>query len=310
MQLKREIRKFDWEKLGRILKPNHSIPWLYSHTSSPYAVHLYDDIFDIYLTTRDKNNISRIGKAKLKLEPKPQVIEISDEPIINIGENGEFDDRGTSYPAYLKNGTKQFLFYTGWCRTVDVPFQNFLGLCLKNENRWEKMQNSPIIGRTKDEPISIGSCDVLFDHGLYKMWYTSFNRWLIEKGKKPKHIYNIKYAESKDGIKWKTFNHVCIDFELKEEYAISKPSVIKIDGLYYMFYSYRGNKYLIGLAFSHDGKNWERIDKNSNLLLSENGWDSEELCYPNIFKFKDNLYMLYCGNDYGNSGIGLAKSKI
>ena len=35
-------------------------------------------------------------------------------------------------------------------------------------------------------------------------------------------------------------------------------------------------------------------------------WDSEMICYPYVFEHKDDLYMLYNGNDYGKTGFGLA----
>ena len=33
-------------------------------------------------------------------------------------------------------------------------------------------------------------------------------------------------------------------------------------------------------------------------------------CYPHVIKFKKNLYMFYNGNNYGKSGIGLAKLNL
>ena len=71
------------------------------------------------------------------------------------------------------------------------------------------------------------------------MWYVSCTGWRLEKSK-AKHYYHIKYAESNDGIQWKRSGKVCIDFQSKEEYAFSRPSIIKEDGIYKMWYSYRG----------------------------------------------------------------------
>ena len=46
--------------------------------------------------------------------------------------------------------------------------------------------------------------------------------------------------------------------------------------------------------------------KESNFFCSESGWDSEMVCYPYVFEYNDKLYMLYNGNGYGKTGIGLA----
>jgi hypothetical protein len=41
--------------------------------------------------------------------------------------------------------------------------------------------------------------------------------------------------------------------------------------------------------------------------VSEEGWDSEMMCYPYVFDHKGERYMLYNGNGYGKSGFGIAK---
>jgi len=40
--------------------------------------------------------------------------------------------------------------------------------------------------------------------------------------------------------------------------------------------------------------------------VSEAGWDSEMICYPHVFEHNGEKHMLYNGNGYGKSGIGLA----
>ena len=73
-----------------------------------------------------------------------------------------------------------------------------------------------------------------------------------------------------------------------------------------MWYSYRGEKYRIGYAESEDGIVWTRKDNESGIGVSSEGWDSEMIDYPVVFKHKDDVYMLYCGNGYGKTGFGLA----
>ncbi len=129
--------------------------------------------------------------------------------------------------------------------------------------------------------------------------------WEIENGKL-KHYYHIKYAESKDGINWERRGIVCIDFKSKDEYAIARPCVIKEDGIYRMWYSYRGEGYRMGYAESTDGVVWKRKDEEAGIDVSESGWDSEMIEYAFVFSHKDKKYMLYNGNDYGKTGFGYA----
>ena len=85
-----------------------------------------------------------------------------------------------------------------------------------------------------------------------------------------------------------------------------------------MYYSYRGrekfrknekNTYRIGVAKSENLINWMRQDSLMNLNVTKNSWDSNMLAYPKIIKLNKNYVMFYNGNDFGQSGIGIAKSK-
>jgi hypothetical protein len=77
-----------------------------------------------------------------------------------------------------------------------------------------------------------------------------------------------------------------------------------------MWYSYRAQKnidtYRIGYAESNDGISWVRKDEEIGIDVSNEGWDSEMICYPYIFDHNGKRYMLYNGNGYGKTGFGLA----
>ena len=77
-----------------------------------------------------------------------------------------------------------------------------------------------------------------------------------------------------------------------------------------MWYSYRdgtGKKYRIGYSHSIDGIIWENKLDSVGIDVSNNGWDSEMICYPFVFDHKNSRYMLYNGNSHGKDGFGLAK---
>ncbi len=72
---------------------------------------------------------------------------------------------------------------------------------------------------------------------------------------------------------------------------------------------YRKNtekSYRIGYAESVDGIKWIRKDKDVGIDVSEEGWDIEMLAYPNVYRHKNKLFMLYNGNGFGQSGFGYA----
>lgn len=296
-----------WKKIGNILKPDKNIHWMATHAGPSFAIQSENDTdtFYILVSGRDIYNRSRLGLVIFHLT-NLNVCKIFREPVLELGERGTFDENGTSYPCMIKHNKKWYMYYTGWIPAVMVPFMVDLGLAVGDDfKKFNRLSKAPLFAKTNEEYLSIGSVFVMKDQEVWRMWYTCFKRWCKDENGL-KHYYNIKYAESKDGINWQRKNKVCIDFKSDEEYAISRPSVLKINSSYHMWYSYRGEKYKIGYAVSDDAIHWIRLDNKLSLDISPEGWDSEMVCYPFVFKQKNRLYMLYNGNGYGKTGLGLA----
>ena len=43
------------------------------------------------------------------------------------------------------------------------------------------------------------------------------------------------------------------------------------------------------------------------IIKSQEGWDSEMIAYPHVFKLNNKILMFYLGNDVGRYGFGLAQ---
>ena len=298
----------NWKKQGIIFNANNNNDWMCTHASVPIAEHIKEDEFRIYFSPRDLQNRSFTGYVEIDIKNKKKITKISNKPVISPGDLGGFDDRGTIASSIVTYNDKKYLYYIGWNKGVTIPYSNAIGLATSNTNeeKFEKYSQGPIIGRDVIDPFFTASSDVIIENDLWRMWYLSCTKWEIREGK-PSPNYNIKYAESKDGIDWDRKKITCIDFKNDEEWAISRPCVIHNNDGYRMWYSYRGVKnYRIGYAESKDGINWDRKDDQAGIDVSEEGWDSEMIEYPFVFEHKGESYMLYCGNDYGKTGFGYA----
>jgi hypothetical protein len=300
-----------WEKLGRIIAPDKKIWWMTTYAGPSFARQISDDgLFTIYITGRDNKNRSHIGVLRLKMFAPFKILDITKDPVFTLGDLGAFDENGVSYPYLVDWNGNIFMLYAGWMPTVLTPFINGVGLAILNEDgTFTRVSKAPILPRNNDDYLSLGSSCALIENNFWRLYYTSFLKW----GRNPeeaKHYYVIKYAESMNGIDWIRKNHVCINIKYKNEFSIGRPTVIKHNNIYHMWFSYRGKFYRIGYAFSKDGINWERNDDIANIDISESGWDSESICYSHVFKFNGSLYMLYNGNHYGKEGLGIAKLKL
>lgn len=299
-----------WKKLQHLFVPENNYGWMVTHAANPFAVNIGDGIFRIYFTCRNQQNQSHIGFVEMDFNNNYKVLQVSPEPVLSPGERGLFDDSGVAMGTIVQVNDKQHLYYLGWNLKVTVPWLNSIGLAVYDPelNKFIKAFKAPVMDRSHEDPFSISYPSILLDNGTYRMWYGSNLSW----GKYQNEMQHvIKYAESTDGIHWKRLNIIAVNLMHEGEYALSKPLVIKeINGDYSMWYSYRGNgsiaTYRIGYATSNDGLKWIRRDNEVGIEVSEQGWDSEMICYPFIFDYKENRYMIYNGNEYGKTGFGLA----
>lgn len=300
-----------WIKKGRIISTEtikKKIPWMHKRISLPYAEVLYGDVYRVYFYSQDANHRAQIGYFEIDLNRPAQIMNLSEAPIFKLGELGAFDDQGIMPSWIINKADKKYMYYTGWSLGVTVPFYFYIGLAVSIDGgkSFSRYSKSPILGRNEFDPFLTASPCIIIESNLWRMWYVSCIKWIIENGI-PKHYYLIKYAESRDGIHWLNNNNICIDFKDASEYAIARPCVIHDSKIYKMWYSYRGEKYRIGYAESNDGIKWTRKDDIVGITPSLSGWDSESICYAYIFNHKNKTFMLYCGNHYGDSGIGIAE---
>ena len=100
-----------------------------------------------------------------------------------------------------------------------------------------------------------------------------------------------------------------------ENIGVAGPVVMQHkDGTFRMWYSAIGTRwgyYSICYAESQDGLSWRRgktVGDNLQLTPQGNGWERQMVEYPSIIQEGDHLRMFYCGNGYGQSGIGTAVS--
>lgn len=307
-----------WEKQGLIYVPSGKSEWSTSHAQVPVATYLEKEgVIKVYFSTRDIHSRSLPGYVILDADNPKHILEEGNEPILNFGKAGTFDDCGVMPSWVVKNENEIYLYYIGWNVRNTIPYHNSVGLAISKNggNTFEKFSDGPLWDRDHIEPHYSGTSCVLFDEGKWKNWYLSCTEWRQVKGKMEPR-YHIKYAESVDGINWKRGGRIAIDYKNESEAGIVKASVLKLNGQYLMWYSYRNfddyrtnksNSYRIGFSTSSDGIDWIRKDNILGLGISEKGWDSEMVEYPHIIGVKNKILMFYNGNGFGKSGFGYAE---
>jgi hypothetical protein len=272
---------------------------------------LLDDRIRIFCGFCNNDGISKPGFIDVNICDPSDVIFISQDAILDIGEDGMFDDNGICPTSIIRIDNKLLMYYFGFQLGVKLPFYMFSGRAESIDDgiSWSRTQKTPVIDRSPNEPIMRSGPNVIYEDNKYKVYYPCGYK-LISINNKQVHTYQIHYMESIDGINWPKSGIPVIKFQNHDEYGFGRPFVFKLSGRYYMLYSIRTKSlgYRLGYAISENGVKWDRLDNIEGLELGADGtWDSEMLCYSSFLKTKDKSYLFYNGNNLGATGFGFAE---
>lgn len=313
---------FLWKKLGVVFNPlqveNRS--WLREFAQAPSTV-IFSDFIRVYFSCRpdpDKNGqyVSYSAYVDLDRSNLFKVLRISENPILELGKKGCFDEYGTYPVSVIRDGSNFLAFYGGWTRCESVPFNVNIGTAISNDDgvTFKKFGDGPILSYSPDEPFILSGPKIRKFENRWYLFYIAGRKW-VKNGDKPEPVYKIRMATSEDGIKWEKFNCDLVESKLEEDEAQASPDVFFHNGIYHMFFCYRyslnfrgkDKGYRIGYAFSYDLTNWVRDDSKVGIDISEDGWDSEMISYPHVFMLDGKIYMFYLGNNVGRFGFGVAE---
>ncbi|MBV9468785.1 MAG: hypothetical protein JOZ57_06030 [Abitibacteriaceae bacterium] len=299
-----------WNKRGLIYVPTGASWWAHSYALLPTVEVIEDQFIRIYFSSLDKDKFGRVGYIDVDVNNPSKIIQVIDEPILDLGPIGCFDDSGVNASSVVPVNGQKYMYYIGWQRAERVPYMLFSGLAISDDGSatFKKYSCVPVLDRTKDEPFSRSAPFVLLENGIFKVWYWSCVNWSSEE--ECIHYNNvIKYTESEDGIQWHNTSHICIAPQTNEDYSVGRPWVIKDVGTYKMWYSIRSKTqpYRISYAESINGLDWIIKEDQVGITRSATGWDSEMVCYPCVVDVKGRRFMFYNGNRHGQSGLGFAE---
>jgi hypothetical protein len=315
-----------WRKLGKIFDPDtHGLPaGCVGWAQSPQPLVLEDRV-RIYFSTRmldpvaEGKYLSHVAYVDMTKDLET-VLGVADEPVIDLGALGTFDEHGIFPMDVVPVGDALYGYTTGWSRRVSVSVETGIGLAVSRDGgrSFERAGDGPVLSATMHEPFLVGDGHVRRVGDRFHMWYifgTDWKRYAPDR--EPDRTYRIGHAESADGIHWTKEDEgrrIVADV-LGEEECQALPSVVEIDGRHHMVfcfrhsYDFRTNPergYRIGHAWSEDLRTWTRDDATLTVQPTAGDWDSDMLCYPSVFACDGRVYLLYNGNAFGRHGFGAA----
>lgn len=302
-----------WEKLGRIYEPDKTKDWsqFYGILPTP-LVDSRTGLIHVFFAATDKDRFGRIARLSVDIDDPTRIIEQPTEPVLDIGNAGTFDDCGVNPSSVHIVDGELWVYYVGYQRSVRVPYLLLAGLARGSLSALRRNSVVPMLERTKEEPWIRAAPTILREGDSWRMWYVSASGWKqhsdgIFRGRLMPE-YNLRCAESKDGIHWTPTGADILERH-SDEFGFGRPWVTRYQGRYRMWYSIRREtkSYRIGYAESVDGDNWTRMDDKAGIDVSLEGWDSEMICYPAVVSIGETEYLFYNGNNNGVTGFGVAR---
>lgn len=301
-----------WRKLGLVYGPDGSSEWARTHAIVPTPVRLNEDVIRVIVTFRDAEGLGRPGYVDVAANDPTKVLSVSQEPLLDVGEPGTFDENGLMVCSVIPVGDGCWhMYYVGFELGTKIRYRLLAGIAVSEDDgkTFERVKRTPILERSNSELYFRGGPWCILEDGLYRMWYVSGSAWVEIEGKAVP-TYDLRYVESADGINWPSEGQVHVALSGNDEHGLGRPAVIrKPGGGYRMFYSIRKTslaQYRLGYAESADGKTWERLDEQLNLDVSPGSFDSKAIMYATPFQVGSQLYLFYNGDEFGREGFGVA----
>ena len=301
-----------WKKLGLVYGPDGSLSWARSHAMLPTPVRIDEDVIRVYSTFCDAQGIGRPGYVDVSAHDPLKVIGVAREPLLDLGRPGTFDENGLLACSVTNlGGGRMYMYYVGFELGTQIRYRLLTGLAISEDggSTFSRYAPTPVLERSASEMHFRGGPYCHYESQRFRLWYVAGSSWIDLEGKSMP-VYDIRYAESHDGIHWPAQGEVHIPITAPDEHGFGRPYVIaKPGGGYRMFYSVRRRSlgaYRLGYAESKDGCHWLRKDEAINLDVTPGSFDSHAIMYAAPIEVEGKLYVFYNGNNFGRDGFAVA----
>ena len=124
-----------WKKLGVVYSPDGSQPWAKSHAMIPTPFRLNDEVIRIFVTFCDANGIGRPGFVDISVHNPLKVLNVSQQPLLELGKPGTFDENGLLACSVLDLGNgNMYMYYVGFELGTKIRYRLLTGLAISEDH--------------------------------------------------------------------------------------------------------------------------------------------------------------------------------
>jgi predicted GH43/DUF377 family glycosyl hydrolase len=208
-------------------------------------------------------------------------------PMLSLGQPGEFDSQNLFGPAVAKQDGKYYLFYCGGPhgpKTGEDLVRYQLGLALSDDGtRWQKT-GKPLLPLGERDNFH---CTPTLLRGAEGHLAKRDGQWhLLYCGNRAD---DVEHATSMNGLQWETDGRNPI---FRAAYA---PNLVEVDGelrMYYVHKAGRSRPWEVWLATGPDFYSLKPHPANPMLTLSQ-PWEKDHVFYPYVLREEDTWVIFY-----------------
>lgn len=221
---------------------------------------------------------------------------INNPILIAIGNSWDYYGVGQSKVLYENNSYKMYYHALAGGAASKV------GYAVSSDGlNWTRPLSTPVLSPGNEyswDALGTVPGAIIHESSGYKMYYMGMSS--------PYSNWHIGLATSVDGINWTKHPTPVIWGTSGWEFQIAPSSIIKIDGVYHLYYTGRNYpNYKIGLALSTDGINWTKFSGNP-ILTPQALWEGTGVFNASVIFDGQVFKMVYV--NMAESGFGMATS--
>lgn len=109
----------------------------------------------IYCGFCDDDVISRVGHVDVNPDNPGEVVKVSEDPVLNIGKDGCFDENGVSPCSIISTGNKIYLYYFGFTGDRNGEYKILTGLAISTDRgeSFTRIKEDPILPSIESEKL-------------------------------------------------------------------------------------------------------------------------------------------------------------
>src|SRR5690242_10389211 len=105
-----------WHKLGLVWAPSGQRWWARGYAHLPTPVRRDERTLRVYFAALDDHKYGRLGSVDLDARDPTRILGEAEEPLLDLGELGSFDDCGVVPSCAAEVGGQEGLYYIGFQR--------------------------------------------------------------------------------------------------------------------------------------------------------------------------------------------------